>query len=261
MKKHGIVRKLRKRYKALKRSAKLLDGTCKAALIHRFRLEYKHINAFLAMLSCRKWAKGLDISTRLKKLYKRSGRIRKLQLQLDAFRHPHSKYGAQYAKALGSALEAAKRRFLKRLSPKIIDQSRDRNIADIKGPFCSGDYRDYLAAKAERIKKVLRGAVSDHKLHAVRKELKRVFYTKSLFKVSDDEERQMRLIYKLSSEKLLERLGRFQDRCNAIDLLAPEQYPELGPQAGRWLSGQQRRLLKGKTKMKKRLSAKLKQIF
>jgi len=258
MKQQRIVHKIKADYGALSRAESQMAESCSIENVHQFRLCYKHIDALVDMLAYKRWAKDLIIPQKLKKVYKYSGTIRKLQLQVDTFRRSENKFAIQYLKVLKLAIRDAERQLLKLLSSKLVRKSRSQNMAEIKGSFRTKDYCKFLVAKSKRIYKIIHEEpMDDQKLHTIRKDLKRILYTKGLLTGRIRTGEKALHIYNSSFEGLLQNLGRLQDECNVIDLLEPQRYPKLSHEVKLWMKGQRQKLRERKEKMRKRLSAQL----
>lgn len=205
---------------------------------------------------------GLTIHGKLKNAYRISGNIRNLQLQQIAFQSTRDKAGLEYLKMLETIIDETKKKLLRLLSKKLIQKSRNKNINAIRGTFRFKNYRKFSEKKLSNIYEILSsGSFSDTKLHEIRKGLKELFYTSSLFGDKHNDIPGQLKIQNTSHKELSEKLGDFQDQCNTIRLLLPDSYPRPSKQLVRWILQERKKHLNRKAKMRRLLITDLKMML
>ena len=212
----------------LNRCIKIVNKHFETESIHKLRVEYKKLRAFLRMISEEKeGGEKIKIPGKVKKGYYIAGSIRDLQLQhqfILLITKEEIKKPLQYLKLLERGIEELKPRFsfvpiaegLKKIKQKSNEVSNEKLRPEVPAKFINTN----CSAIVEIINS---GDFTDINMHSVRKYLKDIFYTMQELKAAAEEPRfKMPEITDKEIEyfdHFLEELGNFQDKCTSIALL------------------------------------------
>eukprot|EP00160_Parvularia_atlantis_P002931 Unigene12440_Nuclearia_a/m.37800 Unigene12440_Nuclearia_a/g.37800 ORF Unigene12440_Nuclearia_a/g.37800 Unigene12440_Nuclearia_a/m.37800 type:complete len:285 (+) Unigene12440_Nuclearia_a:290-1144(+) len=253
-------------YKQLETEQRLMLRGYDPERIHRFRIVYKKLKAWLKMIAGLEHKSKSMIPRKLRKAYRLSGIIRDLQLQ----QHRISGAGERktivnpgYRKILQQNMKKPKERLSGLLSKKYIAKCEIKSIAAIPAALRIKDYRKFMERKYAGIQQIVMSRhLSDARLHRLRRELKELYYIQAAFRdqakypdISALQQRQPPTFDALS-----EKLGKFQDQCNAIRLLRPLFYNHLGAQEKRRLREKKKVLTAEKEVMKQLLAKDIRTI-
>lgn len=236
-----------------------------AESIHRFRISYKKLSAFLRMLSTPRQEHKLNVLKPLKRYYRLCGRVRELQIQQTLF-IPSSEKGPEqeYVGLLQGKIERLQELLSKMLPERLAARSRSQNLRALNGNFRMKKYKKFLRNRTGKIDKIIaEGVFSDTNLHTVRKALKELLYTGIYFKGKTQEQRD-NWTFKLDRaaiKELSEKLGHFQDQCTSLRLLRTGSDTTLSPECKMWLRKERKIYLASKAAMKKLLVKELKSTF
>jgi CHAD domain-containing protein len=214
-------------YRELKRSDSGLSANPDAESIHRFRVVYKKLRAFLRMMAYMPLSpESFKVPRKLKQLYTITGTLRNLQLQLQYIKEA-MKYMQPKPLVYLRLLETE----IKKLQPELTDVLSARPVAMAKkntwdylpGKFTLTAYRNYTGHKWDTIAAIiLRGGFSDDNIHFIRKGLKDLYYNLELYEGVEREKLFVSTWKGMTEpevESLLNGLGIFQDHCTAIALM------------------------------------------
>lgn len=195
--------------------------------IHKFRVEYKKLRAFLRMILQEfDTADKIKISKKFKKGYNISGSIRDLQLQqqriLEATKLEIKKPKA-YLCLLQKEIEKLKLELTEIFLKKPITKSKKKTDASVPDTFPSNGFLNFVQQKWTTVYAIiLSDNFSDENIHAIRKNLKDLFYNLKIYEGVEQDILSMS-IWKGKNDqyfnKLLDELGNFQDKRTAIALL------------------------------------------
>jgi CHAD domain-containing protein len=252
-------------YRDLKKCAKQLTTNFDTDAIHRFRVVYKKLRAFLRMISSiNKTGVEIKISKKVKRAYHISGTIRDLQLQQQRilestkqeFRRPQA-----YLDLLQQTVDKLMPELAAILQDKPVDKCKKKTTEKIPGEFSTKHVNDYAKQIWEAVYSIIASRhLHDAKIHTVRKNLKDLFYNLNVF---GDPEPAITLqhVSKVKDEhdveQLLEDLGSFQDKCTAITLLDAGWLNGLNAYNRKILMQTKKAFLKDKEEMKQLLIKKL----
>jgi CHAD domain-containing protein len=196
-----------------------------AESIHRFRVEYKKLRAFLRMIS-QESNRKIKISKTLKHSYSVAGAIRDLQLQQQRLAET-SKQKSKNSKPVDAILQkkinTLEAELLKILSKNPIAICKKKITPLLPDKYSLGHFKLFIQNKLASINALLsKSHISDANIHFIRKSLKDLFYNVQLYK-GTEQKKLSQLIYKARNKnaftQLLTELGSFQDKCIAIALL------------------------------------------
>lgn len=209
-------------YRKLKKQLKQLSPEFDAEVIHNWRVTYKKLRAMLRMLSVKE---KLKLSKKIIAYYRQCGTLRDLQLQQQrikkAAKHLHQK-PAEYLLLLKAEIKKISQQLTETISPAPLDNNRQKNNEKMPRSFSQTAFRNYLSQKWQDARKLTASGIMDKKqLHAVRKILKDIFY--NLAAMQKHGYKNIPVFAKVSNRKhlnkLLGKMGNFQDHAVAIDLL------------------------------------------
>ena len=248
-----------------KRGAKIIESFDPEA-IHQFRVEYKKLRAFLRMLSRNERTdEEIKMAKKLKKAYAVSGSIRDLQLQLERVRaasRKELKKPSSYLNLLQKEIEKLKPELADMMAEHPVTESKKKTDPALPHLFPLKGFKKFVLRKWGAIHAILAGGhFSDELLHTIRKILKDLFY--NLEKYSGHEHALLALAVMKKKEagyfdKLLDELGDFQDRCNAIALVKSCWLARLNTYNQEFMERVKKSWIKEKTRMKRDLLKKLK---
>lgn len=212
----------------LNKSIKNVNEHFETESIHKLRVEYKKLRAFLRMISEEKAVdEKINIPGKLKKGYHIAGSIRDLQLQCQLIlmlTKEEIKPPKAYLKLLEKNIEKLKPEFsgipLTQELEKISDKSKGAAIPK----FSETLPHNFIDANCTAIIEIINTKdFIDITMHAIRKYLKDIFYTLQELKATG-EGAQLN-VPRVSKKEMeyfddfLEELGNFQDKCTSIALL------------------------------------------
>lgn len=214
-------------YTKLKRYNKNFFPGLDIESIHQFRVVYKKLRALLRMLSQQYDQVGeIKISKKLKKCYNISGSIRDFQLQqqriLEVTLHDPNK-PLEYLTLIQEEKDKLQQELSEIFLENPVTESKKKTNAAIPDEFPLSRLLNFIQQKWATIYAILSsGHFSDDNIHAIRKNLKDLFYNMKMYpRIELDVLSQS--IWKGKDEqyfiKLLDELGNFQDKCRAIGLL------------------------------------------
>ena len=195
--------------------------------IHQFRVAYKKLRAFLRMISQQnKKGRGIKFPKKLKKAYKISGSIRDLQLQQQRILqtiNQELKRPKVYLGLLQKEIEKLKPAISEIISEEPVTESKKKTKAAIPDKFTLLDFKVFIQEKWNAVNTIIvSGHLSDERIHAIRKNLKDLFYNLKIFDGIDQDIASISK-WKENIEPYIDRLqldlGNFQDKCVAINLI------------------------------------------
>ncbi len=233
---HQQIKNIIKRhFKKLKKRFKNATRHYDTEAIHQFRISYKKLRAFLRMMSSSNGAKEVKLSRKIKGVYAAMGSIRDLQLQqmrILEISKQEPKKPWDYIRLLQEHINKLKPRLNKTPFKKITDQNIKKINTLIPDSFDLNNFKNYSNKIWAKIYSIIeRKSFTDPDLHSIRKYLKDLFYNqkefagvhKEITQVLDGAAGKDDKFYDL----LLEKMGDFQDKCTAIELLQPKWLDEL----------------------------------
>lgn len=213
-------------YRDLKKCAKQVTTDLDTDAIHRFRVGYKKLRAFLRMISSiNKKGGEIKISKKLKRAYHISGTIRDLQLQRQLILEStkQEKRPRAYLDLLQQAVDKLHPEFAAILQDKPVDKCKKKTAKGIPVEFSTQQVSDYAKHSWAAVYSIIASRhLHDSKIHTVRKNLKDLFYNLKSFRDAEPVITWQDLSKAKDEhyfEQLLEDLGSFQDNCTAITLL------------------------------------------
>lgn len=255
-------------YRKMAASSKNYFAGFDAEAIHRFRVEYKKLRAFLRMLSFNSGKEPLKISGSLKKVYAAAGILRDLQIQqllvANATKGSPKKPLA-FFHLLQNEAAGLKSEITELLKEKPVAESKKKIIARLPYKLSQDTFTDFSAEKWNAAGGIMReGNFSDSNIHSIRKNLKDIFYTRKDCKnllpvipgtgpINQNNEAYF--------EALLEELGVFHDCCVGIALLKQQWLYNLKAYSQTLLEETKKDWIRKKLKMKQQLLIKLKELF
>lgn len=253
-------------YKKIEKHIKAVENGFDPEAIHQFRVAYKKLRALLRMLSQEDDTTGeVKVLRKLKKAYNISGSIRDLQLQQQRIReaaNQEPKKPQAYLTLLQKEIDKLKPELLEIVSENPVAESKKKTDASMPDEFRLQDIQIFLQRKQVNISSIIEsGDFSDDNVHAIRKNLKDLFYN---LKINGEIEPAISFsnIWKGKDEKyfdqLLDELGNFQDKCTAIALLKTYWINSLNAYNRELLEQIKKIWIKGKVNTKQLLVKKLK---
>jgi CHAD domain-containing protein len=262
MKKQLIIRKTRRYYRKLQLAFKQMKRTYDKEAIHQFRLSYKRLNAFLRMIASKKSNKDLVMPLKLKKIYKHTGTLRALQLQVSAFEGVSNSTATPYLEKLQSSMQKASEQLRKQLHGKRLNKYHDENLSSVKECFGSNDYILFIEGKLAGLSdSVNQKQVSCDALHAVRRVLKDLFYTQKVFIERNQLASNWWNTHADSCKVLIDELGIFNDQRDIADHLGNGNVSQLGKAAQEWMQDEHRNRVNEMNKTKEIIVKKLQTEF
>lgn len=259
MKREYMLKIIRQQYKKLVQAQRRMVSGYEVQSVHDFRIAYKKLKASLSMMASLEQQHELAISKKLKKAFRLSGIIRDLQLQLLRV-SAASKRGTaphpEYTKMLLRNMEQSKQQLSGLLSQALIAKSERKSLAGVTHGVRSKDFRKLLEKKWANIQKILNaGSFKDARLHKIRKKLKELSYIRIFF---PDNDRAgsipgLQHLQDMPFRELSEKLGNFQDQCNAIRLLPTTSRNHLSTKEKKGLKKKKKLWLTEKKAMKRSL--------
>ncbi len=218
--KHIISPLLKKSENDLARIAAAFDPE----LIHRFRVSYKKLRAFLKLLPQQNTRTAIKIPVPLKRINSLLGRLRNIQLQQQRIMSaPQAEKYQGYLDVLQLQVQQLQTSLQKQVTKKLAARSKKQLLVAVhsttgRARFSKMAKKNYAAVTAL----LLAAPHSDANIHRIRKLLKDVLYNcttcvafkKHLPPVAAWKGKDVQQL-----DALLNRLGNFQDCCIAIALL------------------------------------------
>jgi CHAD domain-containing protein len=253
-------------YRNLKKLLKTVAEDFDVETIHQFRVEYKKLRAFLRLISQQYVASAqIKVSKKLKKGYNILGSIRDLQLQqqriTEATKQELKKPQA-YLSLLQKEIERLQQEFSEIYLENPVTGSKKKTDTSTPDKFPLSSFRNFVQQKWTAVYAIIvPGNFSDGNIHAVRKNLKDLFYNLQIYEGVEHE------ILSISTWKgkgeqyfnqLLDELGSFQDKCTAIALLKSYWLNSLNTYNRELLEQVKKIWIKDKVNMKQLLVKKLK---
>jgi len=218
-----------------------------AETIHRFRVSYKKLRAFLRMLNSRKSAaKKLKLTKMLKSCYHVAGAIRDTQLQQRRIKAP-----AAYGILLKQKITALTPLLAKHVVLKPVAKAKKKILRKIPHSFSLEEFDQYSSKKWREVNSIISQArFDDTCIHTIRKYLKDIFYNQALFEKDKKKSRNKRV---RSTDGLLDELGKFQDKNVALSFLTGEWLQKSSPSGREKLQQAKAQIESEKEVMKKKL--------
>ena len=171
-----------KHYRALHKLIKTIDKDFEAEAIHKFRVEYKKLRAFLRMVSEEKEEQlKIKIPGKLKKAYAVAGSIRDLQLQhksILTIAGEQAKKIKPYLKLLQHQIKILQPHFRTIPLNTTIDKRIKETRELIPGKIDLIAAGKFVANNCTAIRSIINSKnFNDKNMHAIRKHLKDIFYT------------------------------------------------------------------------------------
>jgi hypothetical protein len=157
-------------------------------IIHLLRLEVKHLEAFVEILTIQKYAGARsEIPDRLEKLYHDAGKVRKFELEMSAIQSITNNKKLSKPSLFLNHLISSKKKARKKLRKKRREYPSFKLRDFVKHPevrLSTHTWQQFLAARASSILDLLsQDIISDiRSLHQLRKILKSILYVLPLCK-------------------------------------------------------------------------------
>lgn len=209
MKRKWVKWYLKKRMRYIEKYAKLIVDGGDQETIHRLRIGFKKLRAFLRLARLESSAeKKLKIPSKLKKIYTYAGRVRDLQIYYEnillfydkADRYPHHVL-KQIAVAKYVLFRALKHfhfhRVIQQLKKKAPDQVSERTLDK------------FIQQKSNAIDRLIGTNVKAIQLHTLKKQLKDVAYGLKVFHNNDQN------YFPIAGKGNIEELNKLSDLLNA----------------------------------------------
>lgn len=237
MKKKRVLKTIGRYYKRLDKKSRQMPPAYDPEIIHKFRTNYKKLKAFLHMIQLP------GIPGKLKDFYHQLGTLRDLQLQEQYIKHD-ARHLPTYRKIIHKQAEQCKDQLHHSLAKKPVQKAGKKTLKAVKTGFSHKTYQKYLAGKTIAMQQMLHPtSFSDNDLHTIRKTFK---------ELSNNNQ--------LHCSTLQDRLGDYQDKCNALRLLRKYRPAELSDKEAQYLQHKEEILVNEKKRMKAWLARALKTI-
>lgn len=219
---------IKKHYSTLDKFIKLVNEDFETEAIHKLRVEYKKLRAFLRMISTENSSqKKIKIPGKLKKVYAIAGSIRDLQLQQKSMltiTGESTKKTKSYLKLLEHQVSILQSQWRDVPLEKTIIKSlkkTDEIVFEKINAIAAGRF---INNNCTAIAAIITGRnFSNLNMHVIRKYLKDIFYTIQQLENAEDEIKfnSIEIFYaeKKYLDKLLEEFGNLQDKNTSITLL------------------------------------------
>ena len=226
-----------KHYRALRKLIITINKDFETEAIHKLRVEYKKLRAFLRMISNEKPSQEkIKIPHKLKKAYAIAGSIRDLQLQqksITGITTAVAKETKSYLKKLRRQVRILQPQFRNIPLDKTIDKrikKTEKLILEKINTIVAGRFVDNNCAA---IVSIITGKnFNDANMHAIRKHLKDIFYTIQKLESAGAEinfqSGEILNAEKKYFDELLEKFGNLQDKSTSISLLEEHRIRPLG---------------------------------
>ncbi len=257
---------IKKRYRKLRKQFRKAKKHFDDEAIHQLRVEYKKLRAFLRLIFSESEIKdGAKITGKLKKCYALAGSVRDLQLQqkriLETTRLEPKKPW-DYIHLLQEKINELKPLLKRILLKKTVAKSKKKISVIIPSEFPISDFKYYIEKILATIFRIIeQEAIGDPDIHRIRKLLKDLFYNLKEAACVDEEILSLNGIARNNDQypdQVLEELGSYLDKCNAIDFLQPQWILQLSSYNQELLTRIKERLINDKIKIKRSLERRLK---
>ena len=187
MNKKQLYRFNSKLHNKLKKQAKAILVDVDVEGLHKLRVAYKKLRAFLRMLSLQKKATvSIKISNKLKACFKKAGSIRDILLQqqnlLKAVKDKEIKKPASYLTLLQKESDQLKKELQKIVSIKAVTSNYKKTSALLPDKLSIKKFRNFLQQQWAIIDAIiLSGSLSDENFHSIRKSLKDIFLNLNIY--------------------------------------------------------------------------------
>jgi len=264
---HALIKYItNNHYRKLNKHIKEVCEYFDVEAIHQFRVEYKKLRAFLRMISQElETTKKIGIYKKLKKAYNISGSIRDLQLQQQRIMQA-TKQELKNPQAYLALLRIKIDKLIQELTEISLEnpviKSKKKTEAFIPDEFQLSGFKLLIQKKWTVINAIITsGHYSDDNIHAIRKNLKDLFYNLKEYEVGKHNILSCS-IWKGKDEqyfnKLLDELGNLQDKCTAIALLKSSWINRLNTYNRELLGRIKKVWIKDKVNLKRLMVKKLK---
>ncbi len=226
---------IKKYYRTLHKLVIIVNKDFETEAIHKLRVEYKKLRAFLRMISTENSSqKKIKIPEKLKKVYAIAGSIRDLQLQQKSMltiTGESTKKTKSYLKLLEHQVSILQSQWRDVPLEKTIIKSLKKTDEIVFGkinPIAAGRF---INNNCTAIAAIITGRnFSDVNMHVIRKYLKDIFYTIQQLENVEDEIKfnSIEILEKKYLDKLLEEFGNLQDKNTSISLLDEHWLHPLG---------------------------------
>lgn len=254
-----------KHYRELKKHIKKVAADFDVEDIHQFRVAYKKLRAFLRMISNKDIeSRKIKISKKLKKAYHIAGAIRNVQLQRQRIieaTEKELKKPVDYLTLLDKEIDRLKPQFAEIVSKRPVAEMKKKIESAIPGKFSALDLNLFIQKKWDAGYAIIEtGHFDDNEIHAIRKNLKDLFYNLKIYDASEQQILSQGL-WKGKNEsyfyQLLDEMGAFQDTCTAIALLKDSRLHDLKKDDREQVERIKENWIENKRRMKKLLVKKL----
>jgi CHAD domain-containing protein len=237
--------------------------------VHRYRVQYKKLRAFLRMIRTGAKDTGhVRIPTQLKTVYRMSGSIRDLQLHQQRLQYVYRsrpKKPETYLLQVKQATAGCKKELRNFFSENNKATGIEKNMQALPDSFSKKALHQYIQQQWDIVEQLMDSRhFTDAGMHRIRKLLKDLYYNmdaldkKSI--VLKIGKRKRELALKLF-DTLLDELGKFQDLTTEIRLLAAVQIKSLPAAEQKALEQLRAACVLQKNKLKRSLVAQLKTGF
>jgi len=194
-------------------------------IIHVLRLEVKHLEAFLELLTIQKNAGARsEIPDRLEKLYHEAGRVRKFELEMRAIQSITNNKKLSKPNLFLKHLTSSKKKASKKLHKKRKEYPSFKLRDFVKHPgvrLSSHIWQQFLAVRASSILDLLaKDIISDiRSLHQLRKILKSILYVLPLGKNGEKPLRGFLKTHKKFIKSVQSKIGTLHDSNSFVTSL------------------------------------------
>ncbi|MBL7761387.1 MAG: CHAD domain-containing protein [Sediminibacterium sp.] len=249
-------------------SEKLLPGFSIGA-VHRYRVQYKKLRAFLRMLRTGSTASGyLRLPKQLKTVYGLAGSIRDLQLhkqQVQYIFHNKQKKPESYLLKVKQEIANSKKALRDYFSETNLKGGTEKIIQALPESFSKKALYHYTNKQWEQVAQLVATKhITDANMHLIRKILKDLYYNMTIL----DEARfvvkagkQQRFVSLQLFSALMGQLGKFQDLTTEIRMLGPSQLKGLPAEAQGELQLLRATFIMQKNKQKRELARQFEKLL
>ena len=200
-----------------------------AEAVHNFRISLKRIKVVLQFLEFLTSSR-VSASDKIKKyrpIYKKTGRLRDLHVQIDLYDVISEEINISNNYYINYLLKSENKSYNKLKSSfkedDLIFLTEIRklilfNTKDIKAEYLLTKGHEFAREKFSRIKELYKNNISQELFHAIRTQLKDIYYLNNIFK----QQLQLRTIINIDHERLNEvgtLFGAWHDKVNAVAFL------------------------------------------
>ena len=251
----------------LKKQLGHISTTYDPEQLHDFRVTFKKTRAFIRMLQSDSGNhKKIKISKKIKPCYCLAGNLRDLHLLQQHITEITGKKQPplEYLNLLEKKIDTTKQALFQEIATKPIAKA-GKKIKHVPEKLSTKDFDRYAKDKWEDANKiVVTGNFAEQHLHAVRKNLKDLFYNLKTVEAATKKKLSKHLPAGINEDKLnllLTDLGNFQDKCTAVKLLNSSVIKSLGTPDKQALTQIKRKWTLEKNAQKKSLVKKLRRQF